>query len=91
MKWAGAMKFMVLAIVFLNVVVTPWGLAHTTRLADVLRSIPLVLFKMLIFVVVLAAIESSLAKLRLFRISEYLATAFVICLFAMSVRLVGLG
>ena len=91
MKWAGSMKFMILMIVFLNVLVTPWGLAKTTNLGDVLMSIPLVLDKMLVFLVVLAIIESNLAKLRLFRISEFLATAFVICLFAMSVRLVGLG
>lgn len=90
-KWGGAMKFMVLLIIFLNVLVTPWGLASTTHLTDVLLAIPQVLFKMLLFLVVLAVIESSLAKLRLFRISEFLATAFVICLFAMSVRLVGPG
>ena len=91
MKWAGTMKFMVLMIVFLNVLVTPWGLAVSTHLSDVFLAIPLVLLKMLVFLVVLAVVESSLAKLRLFRISEYLATAFVICLFAMSVRLIGLG
>jgi len=77
-------------IVFLNVLVTPWGLANTTDILDVLLAIPRVLGKMLIFLVVLAIIESNLAKLRLFRISEYLASAFVICLFAMAVKLVGM-
>lgn len=91
MKWAGSMKFMVLMIVFLNVLVTPWGLAATTHIGDVLWAIPKVLLKMLVFLLVLAVVESNLAKLRLFRISEFLAAAFVICLFAMSVRLVGLG
>ena len=91
MKWAGAMKLMILAIVFLNVLITPWGLAATTHWSDVFLAIPKVLGKMLVFVVVLALIETSLAKLRLFRISEFLAAAFVICLFAMSVRLVGIG
>lgn len=91
MKWGGALKLMVLMIVFLNVLVTPWGLATTTHLSDVLIAIPKVLGKMLIFLVALAVIETSLAKLRLFRISEFLAVAFVICLFAMSVRLVGIS
>lgn len=91
MKWGGALKFMVLLIVFLNVVVTPWGLANSTHWTDVLLAIPKVLGKMLIFLVVLAVIETTLAKLRLFRISEFLALAFVICLFAMSVRLVGVA
>ncbi|MGH8117715.1 MAG: respiratory chain complex I subunit 1 family protein [Rhodanobacteraceae bacterium] len=91
MQWGGAMKFMAVLIVFLNVVVTPWGLATTTHWADVFLAIPKVLLKMFIFLAVLAVIETTLAKLRLFRISEFLASAFVIALFAMGVRLVGLG
>ena len=91
MKWAGTMKLMVLAIVFLNVLITPWGLATTTQWGDIFLAIPRVLGKMLFFAVGLAVIETSLAKLRLFRISEFLATAFVICLFAMSIRLVGIA
>ena len=91
MKWSGAMKLMVLGIVFLNVLITPWGLATTTHWGDVFFAIPKVLGKLFLFVIGLAVIETSLAKLRLFRISEFLAAAFVICLFAMSVRLVGVG
>ncbi|MCO6439825.1 MAG: NADH-quinone oxidoreductase subunit H [Nitrococcus mobilis] len=91
MKWAGAMKLMVLSIVFLNVLLTPWGLAATRQWADVFLAIPKVLAKIFLFVIVLAVIETSLAKLRLFRISEFLAAAFVICLFAMGVRLVGIA
>ena len=91
MKWGGAMKFMAVLIVFLNVIITPWGLATTTHWGDVFFAIPKVLGKIFLFLVVLAVIETTLAKLRLFRISEFLATAFVICLFAMGVRLVGIG
>ncbi|HEU0197625.1 MAG TPA: NADH-quinone oxidoreductase subunit H [Nevskiaceae bacterium] len=91
MKWGGAMKFMATLIVFLNVVITPWGLASGTHWGDVFLAIPFVLFKMLLFLIVLAVIETTLAKLRLFRISEFLATALVIALFAMGVRLVGIG
>ena len=91
MKWGGAMKFMAVLIVFLNVIITPWGLATTTHWSDVFFAIPKVLGKMFLFLVVLAVIETTLAKLRLFRISEFLASAFVICLFAMGVRLVGIG
>ena len=87
MKWAGAMKFLVLICVFLNVLVTPWGLAGGMRILDVLIAIPLVLLKVLGFVLVLVYIESSLAKLRLFRITEFLGTAFVISVVAMITRL----
>ena len=77
MKWAGSMKFFVLSIIFLNVLVTPWGLAGSVAPGDVLLAIPLVLFKIFLFLLVLVAIESSLAKLRLFRITEFLGAAFI--------------
>ena len=87
MKWAGAMKLMVLSCIFLNVLVTPWGLAPSTAFADVLLAIPLVLFKILLLVLVLVVVESSLAKLRLFRISEFLGAAFVTSIVAMVMSL----
>jgi len=83
MKWGGYMKMFVLMCIFLNVVVTPWGLASGTSLLAVLLAIPLVLVKILLFVLVLVIIESSLAKLRLFRISEFLGAAFITSVAAM--------
>jgi formate hydrogenlyase subunit 4 len=87
MKWAGAMKFLILICIFLNVLVIPWGLARDVETAEVLLAVPLVLLKILGFVLVLVYIESSLAKLRLFRITEFLGAAFVISLVAMITRL----
>ena len=87
MKWAGAMKFFVLTCIFLNVLVAPWGLAQSMAVTDVLLAIPLVLLKIFAFVLVLVYIESSLAKLRLFRITEFLGAAFVIAVVAMITRL----
>lgn len=89
MKWAGAMKFLVLTCIFLNVLVTPWGLAGTLAPGAVLLAVPLVLAKVLGFVLVLVVIESSLAKLRLYRITEFLGAAFVTSVVAMLSRLVG--
>ncbi len=83
MKWGGYMKFFVLMCIFLNVLVTPWGLASTQNFLDVILAIPLVFFKVLIFLIVLTIIESSLAKLRLYRISEFMTAAFVIATIAM--------
>jgi formate hydrogenlyase subunit 4 len=82
-KWGGAMKFFVLMCIFLNVLVTPWGLAHGRTLAEVLIAIPLVLLKIFVFLLVLVVIESSLAKLRLFRITEFLGAAFITSVVAM--------
>jgi formate hydrogenlyase subunit 4 len=87
MKWGGAMKFFVLLCIFLNVLVTPWGLAQGEALAEVLLAVPLVLLKIFLFVLLLVVIESSFAKLRLFRITEFLGAAFVTSVAAMITRL----
>jgi formate hydrogenlyase subunit 4 len=83
MKWGGQMKFFVLMIVLLNVLLAPWGLAAGNTLGDVLLAIPLVLLKIFGFILVLVFIESSLAKLRLFRIAEFLGAAFITSVAAM--------
>jgi formate hydrogenlyase subunit 4 len=99
LKWGGQMKSFVLLCIFLNVLVTPWGLAGNQtlgqlpllppvaapdmRLAAVLLAVPLVLFKVFCFLLVLVTIESSLSKLRLFRISEFLGAAFITSVVAM--------
>ncbi|HUA07973.1 MAG TPA: NADH-quinone oxidoreductase subunit H [Candidatus Acidoferrales bacterium] len=82
-KWGGYMKFVVLAIVFLNVLTTPWGLASSAAVADVALAVVLVAVKVLILILIIVAVESSYAKLRLFRIAEFLAAAFVVSVTAM--------
>jgi formate hydrogenlyase subunit 4 len=87
MKWGGQMKFLVLACIFLNVLLAPWGLASGREIGAVLAAVPLILLKVLLFAIVLVIIESSLAKLRLFRISEFLGAAFIVSVSAMIVSI----
>jgi formate hydrogenlyase subunit 4 len=87
MKWGGQMKFLVLACIFLNVLLAPWGLAQARDIGHVLAAVPLILFKILLFAILLVSIESSLAKLRLFRISEFLGAAFIASVTAMIVSI----
>ncbi len=87
MKWGGAMKFFVLLCIFLNVLVAPWGLARGTAAWELFLAIPLILLKMLVFVIILVGIESSLSKLRLFRIPEFLGSAFVTSVAAIVIQL----
>jgi formate hydrogenlyase subunit 4 len=89
MKWGGQMKLLVLMCILLNVLVTPWGLAADQRLSHVLLAAVLVLFKIGLFLFVLVAVESSLAKLRLFRVTEFLGAAFVTSVVAMIGGLLG--
>ncbi len=83
MKWGGYMKVFVLMCIFLNVVVAPWGLASGLAWGQVFTAILLVLLKILVLVGTMVIIESSLAKLRLFRISEFLGAAFITSVAAM--------
>jgi len=87
MKWGGSMKFFVLLCIFLNVLVSPWGLAQGEGIGEVFLAIPLVLAKIFLFILILAVIESSFAKLRLFRITEFLGAAFITSVAAMITRL----
>lgn len=87
MKWGGCMKFFVLLCIFLNVLVCPWGLAAADSFWLLLLAIPLVLVKMLGFIVILVVIESSLSKLRLFRISEFMGAAFVTSVVAVVIQI----
>ena len=83
MKWGGEMELFVLICILLNVLVTPWGLAQSTVPGAILLAVPAVLLKIFLLVLVLVIVESSLAKLRLFRISEFLGAAFIISVAAM--------
>lgn len=87
MKWGGYMKMTVLLIVFLNVLLAPWGLAGSLDFGALLLAIPLVSLKIFGFLLALIIVESSLAKLRLFRISEFLGASFIICVAAMIFQL----
>ncbi|EQD62893.1 NADH-quinone oxidoreductase subunit H [Metallibacterium sp.] len=86
MHWAGAMKLVVLLTVLLNVLLAPWGLASKVSIGAVLLAVPLIALKMLIALAVLAVIEVSFAKLRLFRIPEFLGAAFAVAAIAMIAR-----
>jgi len=88
MKWGGYMKFFVLLCIFLNVLVSPWGLASGDAVWGLLLAITLILWKMLVFVAILVVIESSLSKLRLFRIPEFMGAAFVTSVVAVIVQLI---
>jgi formate hydrogenlyase subunit 4 len=89
-KYGGFMKFTVLAIVFLNVLTTPWGLAANGSPTTLGLAVVEVFVKILGLIVAIVIVESSYAKLRLFRISEFLGAAFVVCVTAMFTQLLHL-
>ncbi|MGC8552309.1 MAG: respiratory chain complex I subunit 1 family protein [Phycisphaerae bacterium] len=90
MKWGSCMKFFVLLCIFLNVLINPWGLATTTSFPLVLLAVPLIFAKLLLGIVAIVVVESSLAKLRLFRITVFLGLALVVAVTALLARMMAL-
>ena len=84
-RWASTMKQFLLYVVFLNVLVVPWGLAADRRVGSVLLALLWLLVKMIGLGMVMVVIESSFAKLRLFRIPDFMGAGFVMSVLAILV------
>lgn len=82
-EWGGMSKTMILVVILMNVLISPLGLASGMQAGPVALAVLALLLKMLLFGILLAAVESSFAKLRLLRAAEFLAGAFAISLLAL--------
>jgi formate hydrogenlyase subunit 4 len=80
MKWGSWMKFFLLSSIFMNVFVIPWGLGTSADLPSALLAIPVLLGKLALCGLAIVVIDSSFAKLRFFRIAEFLGAAFLLAL-----------
>lgn len=74
-EWGGAMKFLVLGVIMMNVVLGPWGLAAAVTPLTLLIAEASLIGKFLVLDALIVWIESSIGKLRLLRISEFLGAA----------------
>jgi formate hydrogenlyase subunit 4 len=84
-RWASTMKQFLLYVVFLNVLVVPWGLATSRTVGAVAIGLGWLLVKMVGLGLVMVVIESSFAKLRLFRIPDFMGAGFVLSVLAILV------
>jgi formate hydrogenlyase subunit 4 len=91
LKWGSAMKQLILFTILLNVFVAPWGLAATARPGDVALAIAALLGKAIALGVVIAVIDNSFAKLRLFKITEFAAGAFLLAVLGVFTLYLGGG
>lgn len=82
LRWGSAMKQLILFTILLNVFLAPWGLASTADVSAVLLAILALLGKCVVLGMVLAVIDNSFAKLRLFKITEFVAAAFLFAVLA---------
>jgi formate hydrogenlyase subunit 4 len=91
LKWGSAMKQLILYTILINVFVAPWGLAGSGNPAVVVLAIPALLGKAMALGLVFAVIDNLFSKLRLFKITEFIAAAFVIAVLAVLVFYAGGG
>ena len=87
LRWGSAVKQLILFTVLMNVLVVPWGLSGSGRLDDVVLAIGLLLVKALGVGCVVVVIESSFAKLRLYKIPEFTVASFLLALLAVVIFL----
>jgi len=89
--WAGYMKSFILMAVFLNVFAFPWGLAAAASPAAIAYGTATLFLKMLGLILAFVIVEESLAKIRLFRIIDYLSASFLLAIMSVISFLLGGG
>jgi formate hydrogenlyase subunit 4/hydrogenase-4 membrane subunit HyfE len=78
LRWGAHVKQLVLMVIFANVLVVPWGLASDGRLDRLAIAVALLLAKAAGIGAAIVVIESSYAKLRLYKIPEFTVASFML-------------
>jgi formate hydrogenlyase subunit 4 len=91
LRWGGELKQFILFTILADVFVVPWGLASTQRLGAILLAIVALLAKAAAIGVIVAVIDNSFAKLRLFKITEYASAAFLLAVLGVFTLYLGGG
>jgi formate hydrogenlyase subunit 4 len=91
LTWSSHIKQLVFYTIFLDVFLVPWGLTGSHQLGWLLLAIPVFLGKAAGLGVVVAVIDDTWAKLRLYKITEFLAAAFLLSVVAIFTLSLGGG
>lgn len=76
-EWSAFNKLVIFAILGTSLFF-PWGITQTQTLTDIAISIVFVFIKVLMLVGLVAIIESTIAKLRFFRLPDLMFTSFIL-------------
>lgn len=82
LEWAAALKLFAYSTAGLALFF-PWGIAEASAPLAMLYALPVLVFKLAIGGFLLALIETLSAKMRIFRVPEFLATAFLFAVIGM--------
>ncbi|MGR9051229.1 MAG: respiratory chain complex I subunit 1 family protein [Gammaproteobacteria bacterium] len=77
MEWAGQIKLMLYGVLIANIFF-PWYIARDFSLASLLQGTLAITLKLAVLAVLLALSETLLAKMRIFRVQEYLSFAYLL-------------
>ena len=91
LKWGSELKQLILYTILANVFLAPWGLASTQQAGSVLLAIVALLAKATAIGAVVVVIDNSFAKLRLFKITEFVAGAFLLAVLGVFTLYLGGG
>jgi formate hydrogenlyase subunit 4 len=91
LHWGSAAKQFVLYIILCNVFVAPWGMASSRSVVDVGLAIPALIGKALLLGCIIAVLDNSYAKLRLFKITEFVSAALLLAVLAVFTLYLGGG
>ncbi len=83
LEWAAAVRQLVLLTLVANLFL-PWGIADSLAPAALAIALGAWLGKLLLFAIAVALTESTTAKMRLFRVPEFLGMAFLLALLALT-------
>lgn len=91
LEWAASLKLFAYSCIGLALFF-PWGVADASSPLVLLLALPFLVFKLAVGGVVLALIETLSAKMRIFRVPEFLGTAFLVAVIGLLVNvLLGAG
>ena len=90
-EWGNAIKF-IIYLLLLIVLFVPYGLSTSLGAGEALLSIIAVLLKLMVLIGLVSLIESLNAKMRLFKVPEYLVGAFMLAVLGILLtQLLGVG
>jgi len=81
-EWASQLKLMLYGVLIINIFF-PWGIAETFTVDALGYSLLTLIGKLAVLALLLAIVETLLAKMRLFRVQEFLSFAYLLGLLGM--------
>ena len=86
LEWAASLKLFAYSCAGLALFF-PWGIADARTPQALLLALPLLMFKLAVGGALLALLETTSAKMRIFRVPEFLGTAFLLAVIGMLVNI----